>query len=181
MNEAPDQGRVPGDARSRICDAIVDVVLERGFPATTLEMVLERAGCGVEDFKRHFSDLKDCGLQLLGGYSDDFIAQVEAAYSSHDIWRDALRAAGYATVRWQRDHPRELRFGALELLWSGEMARVRIEATIEHFTDMVDAGRQELDDLDSVPRSTAEALIGQACDDAHQVVEAGRGFRGSPT
>ncbi len=161
MGEPSGQGREVGDARSRISDAIVDVVLERGFPATTLEMVLERAGCSAAEFKRHFSDLEDCGLQLLAGYSDDFIAQVEAAYSGQDSWRDALRAAGYAAARWQREHPRELRFGALELLWSGEMARVRIEATIEHFTDMVDAGRHELDDPDSVPRSTAEALIGQ--------------------
>lgn len=178
MSEPSNRGRAVTDARSRIADAIVDVVLQRGFPATTLELVLERAGCSAAEFKRHFSDLEDCGLQLLAGYSDDFIAQVEAAYSGQDSWRDALRAAGYAAARWQREHPRELRFGALELLWSGEMARVRIEATIEHFTDMVDAGRQQLDDPDSVPRSTAEALIGQTAMMMTKWLEQGGGIEG---
>lgn len=180
MAEPPPQGRDVGDARSRIADAIVDIVLERGFPATTLETVLERAGCSAEEFKRHFSDLEDCALQLLGGYADDFIAGAEAAYASHESWRPSLRAAAYACVSWQRDHPRELRFGALELLWAGDMARVRIEATIEHFTDMVDAGRQELDDPDSVPRSTAQAIIGQVAMMLTKWLQAGGSAGGEP-
>ncbi len=160
MAEPSGQGRAAKDARSRIAEAIVDVVLECGFPATTLEMVLERAGCSAEQFRRHFTDLEDCALQLLADGIEDFASSVEAAYAGHDNWRDAVRAAAVATARWQRAHPRELRFYALELLWAGDMARVQVEAGYRRFTDLIDAGRQELDDPDSEPRSTAEGIIG---------------------
>jgi AcrR family transcriptional regulator len=160
VGELPDHVRVPGDTRSRICDAVLDLVLEKGYRDSTLEIVLARACCSEEEFKRHFADLEDCTAQMLADYAGDFTRSVEAAYAAHDSWRDALRAAAYACLRWQQEHPRELRFGGLEMLWAGDMARVQIDNAYSRFTDLVDAGRQELDDPDSVPRSTAEGIIG---------------------
>jgi AcrR family transcriptional regulator len=160
VDELPDQGRVPDDTRSGICDAVLDLVLEKGFRDTTLEIVLAGASCSKEEFKRNFADLEDCTAQMFADYAEDCTRSVEAAYAGHDSWRDALRAAAYAALRWQREHPRELRFGAFEMLWAGDMARVQIDNGYSRFTDLVDAGRQELDDPDSVPRSTAEGIIG---------------------
>ncbi len=160
VDEPPDQGRVPGDTRARICDAVLDLVLERGFRDTTLELVLARASCSQEELECNFTDLEDCVTRMLADYIGDFTRSLEAAYAAHDSWRDALRAAAYGSLRWQREHPRELRFGAFELLWAGDMARVQLDNAYSRFTYLVDAGRQELDDPESVPRSTAEGIIG---------------------
>lgn len=160
MNEQIDLGGVPDLTRQRIYDAIVDLALEKGFRGTKLKMVLDHAGVGREEFERDFTNLEDCALRLFAFYVEDFTRTVEAAYAAHDNWPDALRAAGYATARWQREHPREVRFGSLELLAAGDMARAKVDATYTRFTDLIDAGRQELDDPDSVPRSTAEGIVG---------------------
>ena len=96
MDELPDQGRVPGDTRSRVCDAVLDLVLERGFRDTTLELVLARARCSKEELERNFTDLEDCVARMLADYIEDFTRSVEAAFAAHDSWRDALRAAAYA-------------------------------------------------------------------------------------
>ncbi len=139
---------------------MLEVVLEKGYRDTTLEIVLARAGCSEKEFERNFVDLEDCAAQMFAGYAEDFNRSVDAAYAAHDSWRDALRAAAYACLSFQQEHPREVRFGAFEMLWAGDMARVQLDKAYARFTDLVDAGRQELDDPDSVPRSTAEGVIG---------------------
>ncbi len=72
-----------------------------------------------------------------------------------------------------------MRFWALELLWAGDMARAQVEAGYRRFTDLIDAGRQELDDPDSVPRSTAEGIIGSIAMVLTKWLEEGGGTKGA--
>jgi AcrR family transcriptional regulator len=146
--------------RDRIYAAMLDLVADQGYEATSIEEVSERAGCSREDFEREFKGIQECAFWVFDRIVDQFNATVEAAYAAQPAWRDALRAAAYAAARYQRDHPRETRFGALEFLWVGELARARREATFQRFVDLIDAGRSELDDPDSVARSEAEGVIG---------------------
>jgi AcrR family transcriptional regulator len=146
--------------RDRIYEAMLDLVAEHGYEATSLEQLSERAACSPEDFEREFDGMEACAFWVFDRIVEEFTAAVEAAYSVRGAWRDALRAAAYAGARYQRDHPRETRFGALEFLWVSDMARARREATFNRFVELIDAGRQELDDPDSIPRSEAEAVIG---------------------
>ncbi len=179
MDELPDRGRVSGEARSRLYDAVLDLVLEKGFQDTTLEMVLARASASKEEFDGNFTDLEDCALKLFADCLEDITSSVEAAYAAHDNWRDAVRAAAIATARYQRVHPERVRFCALELLWAGDMARAQVEAGYRRFTDLIDAGRQELDDPDSVPRSTAEGIIGSIAMVLTKWLEEGGGTKGA--
>jgi len=146
--------------RDRIFTAMLDLVADQGYSATSSQEVSEKAGCTLEDFEHEFDNMQECAFWVFDRIVEEFTAEVEAAYAAKPAWRDALRAAAYAAARYQRDHPRETRFGALEFLWVSEMARVRREATFKRFVDLIDAGRQELDEPGSVARSEAEGVIG---------------------
>ncbi|HEY8810769.1 MAG TPA: TetR/AcrR family transcriptional regulator [Solirubrobacterales bacterium] len=161
----PDAGSSNGGAelaaeRRRVVEAMLELVAERGYAATTVRQVLERAGVSRVDFKRLFTGKQDCFLQVYGEVSERFSKHVFAAFESEREWRDGLRAAAYAAARWIRDHPREARYGVIEMVAAGEFAQARRETTLRRFVDLVDSGREQLDRPDSVSRSMAEGVIG---------------------
>jgi hypothetical protein len=71
-----------------------------------------------------------------------------------------LRCAAYAAARFIRDNPQEARFAVLELRRSNDLAKARVEGAVELYTDLIDGGRQELEDPDSASVATARAAAG---------------------
>jgi AcrR family transcriptional regulator len=146
--------------RRRIGEAMLELVAERGYAATTVREVLERAGVSRADFKRLYAGKQECFLRVYEEMSERFSEHVFAAFESEEEWRDGLRAAAYAAARWIRDHPREARYGVIEMVAAGEFAQARRETTLRRFVDLVDSGREQLDKPDAVSRSMAEGVIG---------------------
>lgn len=140
---------------------MIDVVIERGYEQTTLDEVLTRAGVEQAAFDSRFASKEDCFMQTYRSkVADPFEAHVFAAYEAHDSWRDGLRACAYEAARFIRDNPRECRFGSIEMMQVGPVAQAHRERQLHGIVDLIDAGRQELDDPDSVGRSAAEAALG---------------------
>ena len=71
-----------------------------------------------------------------------------------------LRAAAYAAADFLSERPREVRFNVIAVLGAGEMVTARRDAYLRQLVDLVDAGRFELDDPDSLGRGVAESAIG---------------------
>jgi TetR/AcrR family transcriptional repressor of nem operon len=57
------------DARERILDAAQQLVMERGFSATTVDAILEAAGASKGAFFHHFSSKADLGRILVERYA----------------------------------------------------------------------------------------------------------------
>lgn len=153
-------GSEPAAERQRIGEAMLELVAERGYSATTVNQVLKCAGVGRATFKRHFTGKRDCFLQAYEEISERFGEQVFAAFESEEEWRDGLRAAAYAAARWIEGHPREARYWVLEMVAAGEFAQARREATLHRFVDLIDSGRELLEKPDSVSRAMAEGVVG---------------------
>ncbi len=151
------EGKAP---RERIASAMVDLVLRRGYEATTVRAVIERAGVDLADFESHFADKQDCALQIYLANNELFDQQVQAAFAAHDSWRDSLRATAYAAADYFTEHPRRVRFNMIVVLSAGEMLVAQRDAYLQRIADLIDAGRHELPDPDSVPRSLAESVVG---------------------
>lgn len=149
-----------GAERRRIAAAMVELVAEQGYRATTVRQLLERAGVGRADFRRSFAGKRACFLEVYEELSERFSDRVFAAFESEDEWRAGLRAAAYAAARWVGEHPREARYATVETMAAGEFAVERREATLRRFVDLVDGGREQLDEPASVSRAMAEAAIG---------------------
>ncbi len=140
--------------------AIVDLVDEHGYERTTVEMVLDRAGVDRAEFDRCFAGMEDACIQTYDRIAAGVGRRVFGAYEAQENWREGLRAAAYEITRFFRDNPRDGRFGAYEVMKATDMAQARRESTLQLYAGMIDAGCQELDDPDSVSRSTAEAVMG---------------------
>jgi AcrR family transcriptional regulator len=140
--------------------AIIDLVVEGGYPETTIEAVVVRAGVKRADFERRFADKGDCCLRVYEAQLADLDRLVVGAYLSHEAWRDRLRAAAYAAASYASDHPREVVFGEIQMREGSEMVQACRDAYLQRMVDLVDAGRAELDDPDSLGRVAAEQALG---------------------
>lgn len=144
----------------RIRGAVVDLVLERGYPQVGVAAICERAGVSRKQFDRRFHDAQDCCDRVYEANIADFDAVVMDAYSDEASWRDGLRAAAYAAAGYLAEHPRETRYGEIQMREGGPMAQAARDRYLQRIVELVDAGRQELDDPDSMGRGVAESVIG---------------------
>lgn len=148
--------RLQASPRKRIEEATIDLVAERGYEATAVEEVCERASVSPAAFERYFVDLEDCCTRIYTRNNELFDEQVQAAFATHQSWRDSLRAAAdFLSAR-----PREVRFNVIAVLSAGDMIAAKRDAYLQRLVGLIDAGRYELEDPDSVSRSVAESAIG---------------------
>jgi AcrR family transcriptional regulator len=150
----------PGDERQRIVAAMIELVAEQGYKATTIKQLLQRAGVRSADFRRLFAGKRACFLEVYEEMSGRFAGRIFATFESEEEWRDGLRAAAYAAAYWVGEHPDEARYATIEMMAAGEFAVERREATLRRFVDLIDAGRGQLDEPGSVSRAMAEGVVG---------------------
>jgi AcrR family transcriptional regulator len=139
---------------------MIELVVEHGFEQTTVEMVLARAGVDRADFDREFTGLRDCCLQIYLANIAEFDRIVFGAVERHSDWRERMRTAGYAALRYFGDRPVEARFNIIAMLEAGETAQAYRDRYVERLIDLVDEGRRELDDPDSRGRAVAIGVFG---------------------
>jgi AcrR family transcriptional regulator len=151
---------------ARICDALIHLVGKQGYDATTVADVCEKAGVDPADLEECFQDLDACLKHVWEEMTTEYIDHCRAAFDAHDKWRDGLRAAGYAALDWLMEDEARSRFFLIEVMSGGEMVRARRDLMMSEFINMLDAGRQEMADPDSLSRLTAEALTGAVYDNA---------------
>ncbi len=159
LSPPPESDRRPAP-RERILASLLDLSASAGYETVTVEALLEDADASQADFDANFADLEDCALQLVDSFLPAIQAEIEAAYGAEDYWPDALRAASYVVADWIVSHPSEVRFGAVEMLKVGELARVRREAVFMSFAYMINAGRECSADPASAPELVGERAIG---------------------
>ena len=160
----PNAGARPGAAFSPeyrlLATATIELVLERGYEATTVAALIERAGVSRADFDRHFADKENCVLAVVDEGVERFRRVVFSAYEAEALWRDGLRAAGYAAARFVRDNSSYIRFSTTMMDGATDLARTHRDMALQMFAEIVDAGRSELADPDSVSAETALTVIG---------------------
>jgi AcrR family transcriptional regulator len=138
----------------------MQLVVERGFEATSTEAVLARADVGSAEFERRFSDLRDCCMQIYIANMDDFNAVVFGAASGAGAWQDRLRAAAYTAARYIQARPIQTRFDMIQMLGVGDLAQAYRDRILGRIVDLIDEGRQELEDPESMSREVAVAIFG---------------------
>jgi AcrR family transcriptional regulator len=93
--------------------------------------------------------------------NEECMASLMRAYDSEQHWPDRLRAVACEVVGSLCHEPSRACF-AVEVLAAGDAARARRDMTMRAIASLIDAGRREMEDPESVPHTTAEALAGSA-------------------
>jgi AcrR family transcriptional regulator len=150
---------VPG-TRSDYMQALVDLAIERGYDAVSVEDVAARAGGSAAGFETLFPSKQACAVAILEEIAEDNLAAVRGAFEAEPTWPDSLRAAAYAHADWILANPRKMHFGLLEIRWASELTGALRDHLAGEYLAMVDAGREVAPDPDSIPASTAEGVVG---------------------
>jgi AcrR family transcriptional regulator len=153
--------RTASPERARIVEALIEIAAERGYAETSVEMIVKRAGLDRPAFDRHFRGKYDCFLSAWQEINERCMEEILSAYNSEVDWPDRLRAVAYEIIDSLRRDPTRACF-AVEVLAAGDAARARRDMTMRVIASLIDAGRNEMEDPESVPHTTAEALAGSA-------------------
>lgn len=105
--------------------------------------------------------------------TEQLLVRAGAVFAAGDAWVDRLRAVAYGLRDFLREDPARARAMMLEAPHgNAETRRIRDDG-IEALTALIDLGRGELDDPDSVPRTAAEIAAGVIYNRIHVEVERG--------
>lgn len=139
---------------------MVDLVAEHGYEAVSVRAICERAGVGRAEFERRFADKEDCFLTLHDEIGNELCASVASTHEGAASWHDRIWATGWAALRFFQEDPIRARFFVVEVNGAGAAAQARRDRVLQSLADLIDAGRDELEDPGSVSRCTAEIVAG---------------------
>ncbi len=159
MSEVPDNSPKARRQRADLVKALVEVCDERGYREATPTSIAARAGLERADFRRHFDTVEDCFLAIWDVAFEDIGEKLLDAYSGEDQWQARLRATAHELHRLlrKRSFP-VVRVLTLNSDQAGMRAATRRDQFLRSFSALIDAGRYETEDPDSVPQETALAL-----------------------
>jgi AcrR family transcriptional regulator len=158
--------------RGLLRDAMIELVAGGGIEALKAAAIAERAGLSRAEFDRHFAGVDDCCAQVYQEDIDEFDRLVFGAYERHQRWLEGIRAAAYAAARFFRDRPLATGFDLVEMFSIGELAQAQRDKYMQRVIDLVDRGRSELADPDSVSRAVAESAVGSVVELLYKEVRA---------
>lgn len=103
--------------------------------------------------------------------TEELLVRVWKAYSGEERWVDGMRALGYEMLRFLREDPERAHMMVIEVLDSTQKAMEIREFGMNGLIEIIDLGRGELDDPESMPRSVAEIIAGAVYNRLHVSVE----------
>lgn len=159
-HEGPPPGSSRDPAHDRIAAAMVQLIGSRGYEATAIETVCERAGVERADFDRRFAGKEDCFLVLHEEIAAELCRRVNAAYAGPAAWHNRIWAAGWAALNFLQEDPVRARFFIVELNGVGGGAQAHRDRILQRLADLLDGGREQLEDPNSASRCTAEIAAG---------------------
>jgi AcrR family transcriptional regulator len=178
---APPPPLLSGESKDeRIREALLDLCYEHGFAEVTAEELCRRAGVDRAVFDRRYTDLEECFLHFYEPEMQSFCRRMTSAGEGHAGWRDRLRATAYDLLRFIREDERRTSFVMVEARAGGERAQLIFAEGIKPLFDLVDEGRQEMDDPDSLSRSTAEQIAGGIFNEIYAAVGRRESFEVGP-
>jgi AcrR family transcriptional regulator len=164
--------RVDSPERARIVEAVIEIGAESGYLDSSIDAIVDRAGVDRAAFDRHFRGKYDSFLSAWQQVNEECMEEILGAFNSEEDWPARLRAVARQVVDSLQHDPARGVF-AVEVLVAGHAARARRDMTMRVIASLIDAGRSEMEDPDSVPRTTAEALAGAAYGQIYAMVIAG--------
>jgi len=149
--------------RARLVAAIVALVDEQGYPATSLAQVVKKAGVARHTFYEHFEDKEALFLAVFGEATERALRTAQVAAEAEDgTWEAQLRAGVAALLADMAKDPALARVVLIEAQSAGLAVLVRYEEAMQAFAALLRAGRERDPRRAQVPDSLEEILIGGA-------------------
>jgi len=160
--------------RERIVTALVDVVAERGYNATTVANITKAASVSRRTFYEHFDDKEACFLAAYEMVADHIAASMRAAAEAFEDWPQQVRAALATMLRFLAGEPELARLTMIEPIAAGGEIAARHRASMQGLVEILKAGRPEHGGGRPLPEATEEALVGGIVSLVIREISAGR-------
>jgi AcrR family transcriptional regulator len=144
--------------RAAIVEATIQVVGEKGYPATAVADVIAAAGASRTTFYKHFADKRECFLEAYDLAVERILAAAESGCEEPGTWSNRVRAGLAAVVDLLAAKPALGRTAIVEVASAGADARRRHAAAMARLAELLEAGRNG--DGPALPRNTALMAIG---------------------
>jgi len=155
-------GRAPRPADyedpERLIRATAEVVGERGYGATTVGAIVERASTSLSTFYAHFPDKESALLAALDSGGSLLLAKVLPAYRRNAAdWPRAIRASFAAMFAFAVEEPAFAHLGGVEVYGAGDDALAQRDAVMEGLQALLAQGYERSPDTSPI---AAEAIGG---------------------
>lgn len=141
----------------RVLRALAAIVAEKGYTATTVAEVVERAGTSQRVFYGHFENKEDAFLAALDSGSAQMLGLVLPAFRRAKSWEEAVRAAYEAMFSFGIEEPEYTSLGAVEMYVVGRRALQTRDGIMEGLEALLAPGYERAPDT---PPIAAEAIGG---------------------
>ena len=171
---------VKASQRERIVRAMLTLVSERGYAATTVPAVVAAARVSRNAFYEFFADKEDCFLTACEDAKADMLATMQTFGLEAD-WVEGVRRGIRTYLRWFHERPGLARAYLVELPLVGARAaeqRRRVYEPFEvMFAKLAARIRRERPDLPELPAFVPPILVMSLLEMLSAEVRAGRGDR----
>jgi AcrR family transcriptional regulator len=141
----------------RVLRAMAAIVAEKGYTATTVAEVVERAGTSQRVFYGHFENKEEALLAALDSGSAQMLGTVLPAFRRAKTWEESVRAAYEAMFAFGIEEPEYTRLGAVEMYSVGKRALKTRDSVMEGLEALLVPGYERAPDT---PPIAAEAIGG---------------------
>lgn len=163
--------------RERVLDAAARAVAEKGYTATRVVDITDRAGVSRKTFYELFTDKEDCFLAAFDTVAGLMFGQVRTAFERDAAvrpWRERVRSGLQVFVDLLAAEPAFARMCLVEVKYAGPQALLRLDAGKQTFLAYLEAARDEPDAADDVPDIAGELVVGGMLDVIERRVVAGQ-------
>jgi AcrR family transcriptional regulator len=163
--------------RERLLEAMVRVAAAKGFEATTVDEVIERAGVSRQSFDEIFPGKEACFLAAYDAAVDFLLGHVTSAYeaAAGQPWAGRIVVALRAMLELLAAEADVARMAIVEVTALGEEARVRYRQALRRFIPFLEEGRAGFAGGEDLPAETALFAIGGGTSMIFAEIRAGRG------
>ena len=168
---------VRASQRERLLRAMLELVGERGYAATTVPDVVAAARVSRNGFYALFEDKADCFLALCDEVANEILDEL-LALGDQESWRAALERGMEIYLRSWQDRPLFARAYLIELPSAGERAIEQRDRQFERFRALFDGmaawARRDDPSLPELNPLATRLLVGGITELVAEEVRAGR-------
>jgi len=151
--------------RSRMLDAMVEAVAEKGFARVVVADVIERAGVSRKTFYEQFANKAECFLAAYDAGVDRLLAAIDDAVTAPaPDWLTATRRAVAVYLETMAASPAFARALLVEVLGAGPEALARRDVVQERFAAQLAAiharARADIPEIPELGPHTFRAAVG---------------------
>jgi AcrR family transcriptional regulator len=141
----------------RVLRALAAIVAEKGYPATTVAEIVERASTSQRTFYEHFANKEEAMVAALDSGSAQMLGTTLPAFRRAPDWQHAVRSAYEAMFAFGVEEPEYSRLGAVEMYAAGKRALQTRDTIMEGLEALLAPGYELAPET---PAIAAEAIGG---------------------